>query len=49
MAGFTVRKEEYTALADFMLPSFTRDVALFQERFPKFNAAYLALFNAKTA
>ena len=48
MAGFTVRKEEYTALADFMLPSFTRDLALFQERFPKFNAAYLALFNAKT-
>ena len=49
MAGFKVRKEEYTALADFILPSFTRDIAVFQERFPKFNAAYLALFNAKTA
>ena len=31
-----------------MLPSFTRDLTLFQERFPKFNAAYLALFNSKT-
>ena len=48
MAGFRVRKEEYTTLADFMLPSFTRDIAIFQERFPKFNAAFLALFNAKT-
>ncbi|WP_395074831.1 hypothetical protein [Flavobacterium sp.] len=49
MPGFTVRKEEYTTLADFMLPSFTRDLAVFQARFPKFNAAFLALFNTKTA
>ena len=49
MAGFKVRKEEYTTLADFILPSFTRDIAVFKERFPKFNPAYLASFNAKNA
>lgn len=45
--GFQIRKEEYTALADFMLPSFTRDLALFQQRFPKFDTAYLQAFIAK--
>ena len=49
MAGFKMRKEEYTALADFILPSFTRDLATFQARFTKFNATYLEQFLAKTA
>ena len=49
MAGFKIRKEEYIALADFILPSFTRDLAKFQERFPKFNAAFLEAFKTKTA
>jgi hypothetical protein len=47
MAGYKMRKEEYTTLADFMLPSFTRDLATFQERFPKFNSAFLESFNSK--
>lgn len=45
--GFTIRKEEYTTLADFIRASFTRDLATFTERFPKFNAAFLAAFIAK--
>jgi len=45
--GFTIKKEEYTTLADFILPSFTRDLAIFTALFPKFNAAFLAAFIVK--
>lgn len=46
-SGFKIRKEEYTTLADFMLPSFIRDLAIFTARFTKINAAFLAAFQAK--
>jgi hypothetical protein len=49
MKGFKIRKEEYSTLADFMLPSFTRDQATFQQRFPKFDNTFLQAFIAKTA
>lgn len=45
--GFTIKKEEYTPLADFILPSITRDLAAFTARFPKINLAYLDAFTAK--
>ncbi len=47
MSGFQMRKEEYSTLADFMLPSFTRDLPTFQQRFPKFNNTFLQEFVAK--
>jgi hypothetical protein len=47
MKGFKLRKEEYTTLADFIIPSFTRDLATFQQRFTKFDNAYLQAFIAK--
>ncbi len=42
-----IRKEEYTTLGDFILPSFTRDQATIEASFPKFNAAFLEAFTAK--
>ena len=46
-SGFTIRQEEYTTLADFIISSFIRDQEKFTARFPKFNAAFLAAFTAK--
>jgi hypothetical protein len=48
MKGFKIRLEEYTTLADFILPSFTRDLSTFQQRFPKFDNTFLQAFTAKT-
>ena|GEM_PF-1236537 len=42
-----IRKEEYTALGDFIKTSFVRDQAAIMARFPKLNAAFLADFTAK--
>ena len=44
-----IRKEEYTTLGDFILPSFERDQAAIAVHFPKFDAAFLAAFTAKLA
>lgn len=43
------RKEEYTALGDFILPSFERDQAAIVALFPKFNEAFLNAFTTKLA
>jgi hypothetical protein len=40
-----IRKEEYTALADFVKVSFTRDQAAILARFPKLNAAFMNDFS----
>lgn len=42
-----IRKEEYTTLADFILPVFVRDQAIFVARFPKFNDDFLTGFTTK--
>lgn len=42
-----LRKEEYTAMGDFILPSFVRDQAEIESKFPKFNAAFLTAFTTK--
>lgn len=42
-----LRKEEYTAMGDFILPSFVRDQAEIESKFPKFNAAFLTAFTNK--
>jgi hypothetical protein len=39
-----VRKEEYTTLGDFILPSFTRDQDEIMARYPKLDAAFLTAF-----
>ena len=42
-----IRKEEYTALGDFVRLSFVRDQAVILSRFTKLNAGFLADFTAK--
>ena len=42
-----IRKEEYTALGDFVKASFVRDQAVILVRFTKLNAGFLADFTAK--
>lgn len=42
-----LKKEEYTALADFVMTSFIRDQSQIMLRFPKLNETFLADFNAK--
>jgi len=42
-----IRKEEYTALGDFVKASFVRDQATIKARYPKMDAAFLAGFTAK--
>ncbi|WP_264521222.1 hypothetical protein [Flavobacterium sp. N1994] len=42
-----VKKEEYTALGDFILPSFVRDQPTIVAKFPKFNNAFLTAFTTK--
>lgn len=42
-----IRKEEYTALGDFIKTSFVRDQAVILSRFAKLNAGFLADFEAK--
>ena len=42
-----LRREEYTALGDFMLPSFVRDQATIVAMFPKFDTAFLTAFTTK--
>ena len=42
-----LRREEYTALGDFMLPSFERDQATIVAMFPKFDGAFLTSFTTK--
>ena len=42
-----IRKEEYTALADFVRVSFVRDQAAIVARYPKLDASFLAAFDAK--
>ena len=44
-----IRKEEYTTLGDFILPSFERDQAIIVAKFPKLNAAFLTAFTTKLA
>lgn len=41
------RKEEYTALGDFILPSFERDQATIVALFPKFDSVFLTAFTTK--
>ena len=41
-----IRKEEYSALGDFVKASFVRDQAAIIARFPKLNAAFLVDFTA---
>ncbi len=43
----SIRKEEYTALGDFIQTSFTRDQPLIAERYPKMNVTYLTSFKTK--
>lgn len=43
----TLRREEYTAMGDFILPSFVRDQATIVALFPKFDAAFLTAFTTK--
>lgn len=45
--GLRIRKEEYSALGDFISVSFERDLATISARFPKVNAAFRAAFMAK--
>ena len=42
-----LRKEEYTALGDFIIPSFVRDQATIVALFPKYDAAFLNAFTTK--
>ncbi len=42
-----IRKEEYTALGDFILPSFERDQAVIAAKFPKLDTAFLNAFIEK--
>lgn len=42
-----VRKEEYTAIGDFIRSSFQRDQPAIMARYPKLNAAFLTAFTAK--
>lgn len=42
-----IRKEEYTALGDFLLPAFTRDQADIVTQYPKLDAAFLNAFQDK--
>lgn len=42
-----VKKEEYTALGDFIMPSFVRDQPTIVAKFPKFNNAFLTAFTTK--
>lgn len=42
--GFTLKKENYTAVADFITVSFERDLASFTEVFKTMDAAYLQAF-----
>jgi len=42
-----VRKEEYSALGDFIKTSFVRDQATITQRFPKLNSEFLTLFSEK--
>jgi hypothetical protein len=44
-----LRIEEYTALGDFILPSFVRDQATIVAMFPKFDNAFLTAFTTKLA
>ena len=44
-----VRKEEYTALGDFILPSFVRDQSAIVAMFPKFDNVFLSAFTTKLA
>lgn len=45
--GTRIRKEEYTTLGDFVMTSYTRDLAVISGKFIKLNAAYKVLFKAK--
>jgi hypothetical protein len=45
--GFLLKKEEYTALGDFIRVSFERDLAAITARYPKINKAYKNEFIAK--
>ena len=47
MMNLKIRKEEYTALGDFVKASFVRDQAVILVRFTKLNAGFLADFTAK--
>jgi hypothetical protein len=42
-----IKKEEYTAIADFIRKSFERDQSAITVRYPKLNAAFLTAFSAK--
>ena len=44
-----LRKEEYTTLGDFILPSFVRDQATIVAQFPKLDDAFLTAFTTKLA
>ena len=44
-----IRKEEYTALGDFILPSFERDQAMIVAQFHKFDNVFLTAFTTKLA
>ncbi len=45
--GFTVRKEEYSTLGDFIRTSFIRDQGEILARYPKLNVSFLAAFESK--
>ena len=47
--GFTIKKEEYTAVGDFILPSFVRDQTAIKARYPKLDGQFLSDFEAKLA
>lgn len=42
-----IKKEEYTALGDFVFASFNRDLPQFEARFVKFNAGFRDVFGQK--
>jgi intein/homing endonuclease len=45
--GFTIRIEEYVALADIILFNYSRDLPTIVARYPKLKEAYKASFTAK--
>lgn len=47
--GFKIKKEEYTAVADFIRTGFVRDQSAIMVRYPKLDAQFLADFDAKNA
>ena len=48
-AGFTIKIEEYTPLADIILANFNRDFTTINARYPKLNNAFKTNFTAKLA